>query len=70
MANRWGKIGNSDILFSWVPKLLWTIAAAMKLKDVCSLEGKLTAYSKAEISLCPQVQNVKAMVCELDRKES
>ena len=42
----------------------------MKLKDVCSLEGKLTAYSKAEISLCPQVQNVKAMVCELDRKES
>ena len=62
MANRWGKIGNSDILFSWVPKSLWMVTAAMKLKDVCSLGVKLTAYSKAEISLCQQVQNVKAMV--------
>ena len=28
-------------LFSWAPKSLWTVTAAMKLKDICSLEGKL-----------------------------
>ena len=37
-----GKNGNSDkTLFSWVPKLLWTVTRSMKLKDVCSLEEKL-----------------------------
>ena len=29
------------ILFSWAPKSLQTVTAAMKLKDVCILEGKL-----------------------------
>ena len=29
------------ILFSWAPKSLWTVTAAMKVKDTCSLEGKL-----------------------------
>ena len=28
-------------LFSWAPKSPWTVTAAMKLKDTCSLEGKL-----------------------------
>ena len=28
-------------LFSWAPKSLWMVNAAMKLKDACSLEGKL-----------------------------
>ena len=28
-----------QILFSWAPKSLWTVTAAVKLKDVCSLEG-------------------------------
>ena len=28
-------------LFSWGPKSLWTMTGAMKLKDVCVLEGKL-----------------------------
>ena len=32
MANRWGKSGNSDILFSLAPKSLWMVTAAMKLK--------------------------------------
>ena len=41
MANRWGRSGNSDILFSWAQKSLWTVIAAMKLKHPCSLEGKL-----------------------------
>ena len=29
------------ILFSWAPKSVQTVTAAMKLKDACSLEGKL-----------------------------
>ena len=29
------------VLFSWAPKSLWTVITAMKLKDSCSLEGKL-----------------------------
>ena len=40
-ANRWGKSGSSDILFSQAPKSLWMLIAAMKLKDTCSLEEKL-----------------------------
>ena len=27
-----------QILFSWAPKSLWMVTAAMKLKDTCSLE--------------------------------
>ena len=30
-----------QILFSWAPKSLQMAAAAVKLKDACSLEGKL-----------------------------
>ena len=30
-----------QILFSWAPKSLWMVTAAMKLKDTCSLEEKL-----------------------------
>ena len=30
-----------QILFYWDPKSLWMVTAAMKLKDICSLEGKL-----------------------------
>ena len=36
MANRWENNGNSDRLYFWVPKSLWTVTAAMKLKDTCS----------------------------------
>ena len=41
MANRWRKSGNNNILFSWAAKLLQMVTAAKKLKDTCSLEGKL-----------------------------
>ena len=41
MANRWGNNGNSDRLFSWAPKSLQMVTAAMKLKDACSLEEAL-----------------------------
>ena len=40
-ANRCGKSGNGQILFSWSPKSLSTVTADMKLKDSCSLEEKL-----------------------------
>ena len=30
-----------QILFSWAPKSLWMVTEATKLKDACSLEGKL-----------------------------
>ena len=33
-----GKWKQRQILFSWAPKLLWTVTAAMKFKDACSLE--------------------------------
>ena len=30
-----------DTVFSWIPKSLQMVTAAMKLKDICSLEEKL-----------------------------
>ena len=41
MGNSWGNSGNSVRLFFWAPKSLQMVIAAMKLKDVCSLEEKL-----------------------------
>ena len=39
MANRWGKKWKQwQTLFSWAPKSMWTMTAAMILKDDCSLE--------------------------------
>ena len=31
--------GRIKFFFSWAPKSLWMVTAAMKLKDACSLEG-------------------------------
>ena len=42
MSNRKGKSGNSDRLFSWAPKSLQKMTAAMKLKDSGSLGEKLS----------------------------
>ena len=42
MANRKGNNGNGERLyFGGAPKSLQMVTAAMKLKDACSLEGKL-----------------------------
>ena len=41
MGNRWGNSGNCQTLFLGAPKSLQMVIAAMKLKDACSLEGKL-----------------------------
>ena len=34
------KVETAQILFSWAPKSLQMVIAAMKLKDIYSLEGK------------------------------
>ena len=39
MVNRWG---NRQTLIFWAPKSLQMVIAAMKLKDACSLEEKLS----------------------------
>ena len=36
----WEIDGETVTLFSWAPKSLWMVTAAMKLKDTCSLEEK------------------------------
>ena len=41
LVNRRGKSRSSDFLFSWTPKSLQTMTAAMKLKDAYSLEEKI-----------------------------
>ena len=42
MANRWGNDGNSERLhFGELPISLQLVTAAMKLKESCSLKGKL-----------------------------
>ena len=54
-------------VFSWAPKSLWMLTAAMKLKDACSLEK---SYDKTrqhiknrDITSLTKVSTVKAMVC-------
>ena len=50
----------------WAPKLLQMVTAAMKLKDICSLEEKLTnldsILESREITLPTKVRLVKAIV--------
>ena len=41
MANRGGKWKQRQGFFSWLPKSLLMVTAAKKLKDTCSLKGKL-----------------------------
>ena len=63
IANRWGNNGNSDRLFSWAPKSLQMVTAAMKLKYTCSMEEKLDSILKCrDITLPTKVHLFKAMV--------
>ena len=62
-----GKCGNSDRLyFGGAPKSLQMVTAAMKLKDVCSLEKVMTnldsILKSRDIALSTKVHLVKAMV--------
>ena len=55
-----------ETLFSWAPKSLQMVIAAMKLKDACSLEEKLwyldSILKSKDITLPTNVHTVKAMV--------
>ena len=70
-----------ETLFSWAPKSLQMVTAAMKLKDACSLEKKETnpdsILKSRDITLLTEVCLVKAVfssshvrMWELDYKES
>ena len=63
MGKQWKQ---RQTLFSWSPKSLPTMTAAMKLKDTCSLEEKLTnldsVLKSRDIPLPTKVRLVKAMV--------
>ena len=66
MADRWAISGYSETLFSWAPKSLQMVTAAMKLKDACSLEESYDQprqhIKKQRIRLATKVCVVKAMI--------
>ena len=68
MAKRTQKKGKQwQIFFFWAPKSPWTVTAAVKLKDACSLEGKLWhnldgILKSRDIPLPTKVHTVNAMV--------
>ena len=82
MANRWGNSGNSDRPYSWAPDSPQMVAAAMKLKDTCSLEKsydqprqhvKKQRYYFADKGLSNQsygFPSSRVWMWELDYKES
>ena len=67
MANRWGKQWKQwKTLFSWAPKSLQMVTAAMKLKDTCTLEEVMTnpdsMLKSRDITLLTKFHLVKAVV--------
>ena len=68
MANRWGNKGNSERLFSWAPKSLQMVTAAMKESKRCLLPGRKAMINldnilkSWDITLLTKVHLVKAMV--------
>ena len=67
MANSWGNNGNSGrVYILGAPKSLQMVAAAMKLKDACSLEESYDQprehIKKQSFALPTKVHIVKAMV--------
>ena len=63
MGKQWKQ---RETLFSWASKSLQIVTAAMKLKDACSLEEKLTNLDRIlksrDITLTTEFHLVKAMV--------
>ena len=66
MANRWGKSGNGEFVFSWTPKSLWTVTTAMKLKYLLLGRKAMTNLEsiliRRDITLPTKFRLVKAMV--------
>ena len=62
MGKKWKQ---RQILFSWAPESLWTVTAAMKLKDSYSWKesyDKPRQLKSRDITLSTKVHLVKAMV--------
>ena len=66
MGKQWKQL---QTLFSWTPKSLQMVNAAMKLKDACFLEGKLwqnnmldSILKSRDITLLTKVHIVKVMI--------
>ena len=79
MANIRGNSEKWQTLFSWAPKSLQMMTAAMKLKQACSLEEKLWQYIKKQrhhfANKSPYRQSYgfcrsHVLMWELDHKES
>ena len=82
MANRWGNSGNSERLFSWSPKSLQMVTAAMKLRYLLLGRKAMTNLDSIlrsrDVTLPTNVHLVKALVFpvvmyglwEFDYKES
>ena len=66
MANRWGKRENCQISFSWAPKSLQMVTAAMKLRHLLVGRKAMTnldsILKNRDITLPTNVHLVKAMV--------
>ena len=68
MANRRGNNGNSERLFSWIPKSLQMVTAAMKESKRCLLLGRKamtnldSIFKSRDITWPTKVHLVKAMV--------
>ena len=72
MANRWGKSGNSDILFSWAPKSLEMVSGATKLKHLLLGRKTMTNLDSVlsrDITLLTKVCIVKAMFFPMNKKD-
>ena len=59
MASRWGNNGNSDRLFSWAPKSVQIVTAAMK-KEHCDQPRQ--HIKKQRLAFLTKARLVKAMV--------
>ena len=59
---------NSTAQGSWAPKSLWTVTAAMSLKDTCSLDGRKaktrvdSVLKSRDVTLPRKFRLLKAMV--------
>ena len=66
MVCRQGNNRKSDTLYSWAPKSLWMVTAAMKLKDTLWEEKLLTnpesVLKSRDITLLTMVCIVKSMI--------
>ena len=66
MGNRWGNSGNSDRLFSWAPKSLQIITAAIIKRHLLLGRKAMTnldsIVKSTDITLLTKIHLIKAMV--------